>query len=105
MLGAVAETNKKKLDDYVIRFKKKMFPATKTVEMLRYDPLQQQEDIDNKNVNKNNINKSKNDISQNNKNNHKHKNSISINQNDNNINNNNINNIMQQQSVKTTTIT
>lgn len=78
-----------------------MFPATKTVEMLRYDPLQQQEDIDNKNVNKNNINKSKNDINLNNNN----KNSISINQNDNNINNNNINNIMQQQSVKTTTIT
>lgn len=76
MLGAVAETNKKKLDDYVIRFKKKMFPATKTVEMLRNDPLQQQEDIDNKNVNKNNINKSKNDINLNN----------------NNINNNNINN-------------
>lgn len=75
-----------------------MFPATKTVEMLRYDPLQQQEDIDNKNVNKNNINKSKNDINHN-------KNSISINQNDNNINNNNINNIMQQQSVKPTTIT
>lgn len=53
-----------------------MFPATKTVEMLRNDPLQQQEDIDNKNVNKNNINKSKNDINLNN----------------NNINNNNINN-------------
>lgn len=81
-----------------------MFPATKTVEMLRNDPLQQQEDIGNKNVNKNNINKSKNDINHN-KNNHNNKNSISINQNDNNINNNNINNIMQQQSVKTTTIT
>lgn len=53
-----------------------MVPATKTVEMLRNDPLQQQEDIDNKNVNKNNINKSKNDINLNN----------------NNINNNNINN-------------
>lgn len=53
-----------------------MFPATKTVEMLRNDPLQQQEDIGNKNVNKNNINKSKNDINLNN----------------NNINNNNINN-------------
>lgn len=72
-----------------------MFPATKTVEMLRNDPLQQQEDIGNKNVNKNNINKSKNDINHN-KNNHNNKNSISINQND-----NNINNIMQQQSVKT----